>query len=321
MNTKQKIPIESYRTFGDFIGDGFKFVFRNRKHFLQGLFIYVLPLFLLGSVALYFFAGSTFDSMMGMPGDNLDPFENLASMGFGMLVYYIITFFTYFAVLIVTYSIVLAYKESPDGEFDFEAVQKHIKSNFANMITTYLLVIVGLILFALVTVGLCVSAGSINVFLAVIIGIGAFIAFAWLGVNLQFPFIVTMDKKLTAFASIRKAFELVKGNWWNIFLLMFVMSLLVSMISYIFILPAYILMIVKMVTAFDDPSASGLGFVGSLYMISILLGTIVASTFYLTTMALKYYSIVEQKEGGSLLKRINQLGEKEEGLFENEGDF
>lgn len=58
----------------------------------------------------------------------------------------------------------------------------------------------------------------------------------------------------------------------------------------------------------------------SMTVLMILLGFI--SNYLLAGVrVIKYFDLIEKKEGNSLLEVINQIGEKEVLRFDNEGDF
>ena len=64
--------------------------------------------------------------------------------------------------------------------------------------------------------------------------------------------------------------------------------------------------------------------IGPAYVIIMSLASVFQFIFYIVfyvSVMLHYYNLVERTDGTGLLNRINDIGNKEQGFFDNSGDF
>jgi hypothetical protein len=146
--------------------------------------------------------------------------------------------------------------------------------------------------------GVGIALGFLSVLLIVPI-------LVYLGTIVIFYFSVLWLEDLGIFASMRRSFQLIWGKWWSTFGLLFVASLIQGMVSIVFALPQYAVMMGKMLQL---PGLS-----------SDLLG-VVAQTFYavgilftycipLLALAFQYFNLVERHEGYGLRLLVDGLGQ------------
>ena len=319
MNTLANFEIQKIRSFGEIIGDAFKVVTKNYQIFFKALLIYVFPVFILSSIAIYFLGGEAANALANP--DLSDPMAIIQSLGLGMGLYYLGLVICIFFVIHITLSIILGLKEIKGGQVEYSVFQENFNRNLGSNLITYILSILSvfvLILGGSLLTGLLFSVSGV---LGGFAGFGLFIFMVWVSIIFQFPTIINNDKKLGAFESIKHSFELIKGRWWYTFGILIVLGIIISVIGYIFVLPIQIMQIMEMVSTGLDGGNPDLGSLGALSLIFSLLGSILTYTIYFSGMSLYYYSIIELKEGSSLFNRINTIGNQEDSFFENEGEF
>jgi hypothetical protein len=319
MNTKAKFEIQKIRSFGDIIGDAFKVVTRNYQVFFKALLVYVFPVFILSSIAIYFFGGEAANALTNP--DLSDPMGILKSVGLGMGLYYIGMLICMFFVMHITLSIVLGLKENGGDKLAYEVFQENFNANLGSNLATYLVSVVGLFIIFLAGAMIAGLLFSVSGFLGGLVAFALFFFAFWVIIIFQFPIIINNDKKLGPIESVKQSFELINGRWWYSFGIILVLGIIISMIGYIFVLPIQILQITEMVTTGLEGGNPELGSLGALSLIFSLLGSILTYTIFYSGLALYYYSIIELKEGGSLFNRINTIGNQEDSFFENEGEF
>lgn len=98
--------------------------------------------------------------------------------------------------------------------------------------------------------------------------------------------------------------ELVKGKWWNLFLYLIVLQLIISFMAWIFNIPYFFLTIKAVIT--ESP--------GNIYEMSFCyylssLGQYLAQTLMLVGVGMRFFSYLEQREHTVLLDKIGQLGQ------------
>lgn len=319
MNTLVNFEIQKIRSFGEILGDAFKVVTKNYQVFLKALLVYVFPVFILSSIAIYFLGGEAANALTNP--DLSDPMGIIKSLGLGMGLYYLGMIICIFFVIHITLSIVLGLKEEGGMKLEYRVFQENFNQNLGSNLATYLVSIISLFILFLVGAMITGLLFSISGVLGGLTGFGLFIFVIWISIIFQFPTIINNDKKLGPLESVKRSFELIKGRWWYTFGILIVLGIIISLIGYIFVMPIQIIQVMKMVTSGLEGGNPDLGSLGSLSLIFSLLGSILTYTIYFSGMALYYYSVIELKEGGSLFNRINTIGNQEDSFFENEGEF
>lgn len=150
--------------------------------------------------------------------------------------------------------------------------------------------------------------------IAIICYIGFFLCLVpgiYLAVVLSHLFAIAIVEDKSFGASFSKSFAIIKGNWWNSFLLYLVTSLIVAGISFLVILPTYIIMGVSMFKNVQSgtpekmfESISGLAWFAPLYMVIYFI-TLVVTTI---VQAANYYNLVERQEGIGEKSAIESVG-------------
>ena len=112
--------------------------------------------------------------------------------------------------------------------------------------------------------------------------------------------------------SFNRSFTIIKGQWWNSLLLYFVSTLIVAGISFIMILPMYIVMFAGMFKNIESnnpeamfESMSYMGWFMPLYLLAYVVNILITATIQTTN----YYSLVEAKEGIGEKGAIENIGE------------
>ncbi len=282
------IIFQQRRDFGEKINASFTFTMENLRGLGLSLLLIVGPVALVGGI-ISGYAQSTLLTGTS-PGTFSDPskvFAMYAAMFSGpWLVGLVLVLLSYVLVNVVTFSYIRLYQQRGGqqpitvGEV-WAATQPFIGSGVLLTIAVSLLAGVGMIF--LVLPGL---------YLLIVFSITpAILVFEGQGVG----------------ESISRSFRLISGNWWATFGLLFVMSLIVSIMSMIFTLPAGIV--------------GGLFGAGVVKDISILttvftalgtVGSMVLQGLNAVATAFQYYDLKEEKEGTGLLAQINAIGETDQ---------
>lgn len=112
--------------------------------------------------------------------------------------------------------------------------------------------------------------------------------------------IVIADKKLKEGFSL----SFIGGEWWSTLGYGIILNLVISFMSYIFLIPTWILYIPSLVTGNPENN-----YLASALLLLASLGQNFLYTIYFIGMGLKFFSIVEGREHSSLYKKINRIGE------------
>ncbi|WP_448317809.1 hypothetical protein, partial [Streptomyces sp. CO7] len=120
----------------------------------------------------------------------------------------------------------------------------------------------------------------------------AFVGMIWMGYRLIFAPAITVLEDLGPVASLRRSAALVKGDWWRVFGITYLMGMIVGALAYVAILACMLVMMVVTV-----PLASSTGFSEgadptwgiAAVVVVVLVGAVMAAVYFLT-FALSSYS-------------------------------
>ncbi len=145
---------------------------------------------------------------------------------------------------------------------------------YAAVIRVSLLLFVGLLLICITIIGIPVAV--------------------YLGVAWALAVYVAVIEHEGAFASIKRSRELVKGNWWRVLGVTFLVGLIVILVQFIFAIPSVLLnMPVQFLGSSSTASASAI----TMSTIFDTVGTIVTGPIIYIACLLLYYDLRARKEG------------------------
>lgn len=314
MELTKKLQLPEIRDFGRVISDSFTLIIRNWKVLLSLFLYYVMPIFLLVSFVVFQY-GSSVDLFQAMDGGG--------EMPISMIISYIISYGGIILGLIVVYVIFFAtaqaYHYEPEEKLTVADVNPYLRKSLAPTLIGFL----GM-------VGLILTFGLLCFLFAFVLGaVGGVLLFFLL----MFPLIYAMlplsflpyvmvHEQIGFVDAFKRCFVIIKNNWWNTFGVYFVGSIISNFISGIFILPAYIIFFVQLMSTVQSGNVnpeSGPWF--GFFMIMVTLGTLVSSIYTLSVQVLKYHDLAERADGKTIFDRIDNLGKKEVSNFENEGEY
>jgi hypothetical protein len=201
-----------------------------------------------------------------------------SSMGFLELLF---DFINFTAMLLTTLSYLTLYKEKGNQPPDVVEVWGYFRYYFFRVFFTQILLAI---------------AATIGFFLC-------FIPFIYLSAvfALVTPIMVTENGNLEY--SCKKAFRMISGNWWFTFGVMLLMLIIILMVMLVLMLPPMIIYGGgQFLTGKNLDNTAGIlqavliNFCQVLWVIPII------------ATALIYYSLIEEKEGNSLINRIKMFG-------------
>ncbi|MDX1628482.1 MAG: hypothetical protein R3345_07270, partial [Fulvivirga sp.] len=109
-----------------------------------------------------------------------------------------------------------------------------------------------------------------------------------------------------------RCFYLIKGKWWSTFALIFVCSIIQSVVSSVFFIPWYANLIIEMLhnvdqQVFQEPSTLFQIINGITLMLYFICSNLMYS-IPLIAIAFQYFNLVERKEARGLMSKIETFG-------------
>lgn len=275
------------RELGTIINDTFKFIRQNWRDFVSKTWKLLLPY---GTIILIF--GIYY--MMSLEGSmsnlqNTGDFKSLLEVYKNLGLYSIVALLCY-AVLILTVLMYIKQYIEFDGDVDEDEIQRSVYKRLFTM--AILMVLIGIVV-------------VIGTFFFLIPG------FYFVVVLTFAPFLfVFKNKGITD--SFSDSFSLISGNWWATFGTLIVVSIVFSLIGYIFSIPS---LIYTMASPFIyEPESSTDIFiifrdpVFLLLSVISMIGRIIISIISIIGISLIYFDLEEKKNFTGINRKIEDIG-------------
>jgi len=279
---KQPIELRRVRDFGEIINDTFTFLKENFKPLFKALFI-ICGFFVLAGATT---TALTQLKLIGISTtkfnpDTYDSATTAYSYVITAVVNAFILVFAQLCIYLVTLCYIAVYLERKDKQPTFSEVWGFFKYYFWRALGSSILIV----LLFVVAFLLCVIPGI----------------YLMPALYLIFPIIV-MENTSFRYA-FNKSFTLVKDNWWMVFGVIIVMSIIVSVLGACVNVPLSII-------AASRAFLSLKSFTAPLIIFFSIMQNIIMLTYTLPAIALTmcYFSLSEQKDGTGILSRINMFG-------------
>lgn len=319
----EKIVLLRRKNFSEIINDSIQFTIKNFGKYATAFLYFVAP-FMLAMMALIFTGVNSFGKIFSLQhteryfgdhsGSNMGIFANVFLLfGIAMLLGVVI----FLIMELLAYEYMLLYEKAADpANITMSDLWESIKRDFLFMLSSYLGLFGISFLFLVVNIALIALAFTASKIFGAVLIFAAYIFWIYLIVPLRnFP-IIRLRERLGITASIRRCFQLNKGNWWRTFGVLFIIGLIVGAIQSFCVMPLYFAVIIFSVH--DILQSPGNPSTLILRIYGIIMPVFMALSFFFAGVSIfasciNYYSLVEQTDNTSLLSEIEQIGEKPEG--------
>jgi hypothetical protein len=277
---KQSIELRKLRDFGQIINDSFTFLKENFKPLFKSLFVicgFFIVIGIISTVFTYMNFSTVFKFDMNSYNAQTQPMTYFISFFVMGLVAVLAQAFIH----LVTLCYISVYLQKNNTTPTLAEVWGYFRFYFFRVLGS------GILIFLLLMVGimLCVIPG-------IYLGVVSY---------LIIPIIVIENSSFSY--AFNKSFRLIKNNWWLVFGVIFIMSLIVGIASSIVTMP------ITLVTV-GDKFLPLKGLKLPLIIISSILKNILMLAYVLPAIAvcLCYFNLAEEKDGTGLLDRIEKIG-------------
>jgi hypothetical protein len=317
MENFRAINYHQTRDFSQKMSVTFEFVRQNFKSLGKSILFIAGPPVLLASLLI----GSFFKEFLTASfnigrGANPEMFQNMFLSGtfwLQMVLMMVFLMVSTVATIATINNYILLYEEKKSNNIEVSEVWSKVRETFWMYLGTALLfTVLGIAVYALMIIPV-IALGAMSPFL---IGFGIFaiiIGVIYLLFSTSLVFIIRAYERKGFFESIFRSIKLVQGKWWSTFGLILVLYLIVVTVSYVFMIPFYIITIV---TSLHNTGVEGVEEPASGYQaVSLVLITL----YYLAQMimyalpnvgiAFQYFNLVERKEAKGLMNQIESIGQ------------
>jgi hypothetical protein len=310
------IPINFHQTrdFSRKMNATFEFVRQNFKSLGKAILFIAGPPVLLASLLMSSFFGDFFTASLNAGRGGEDVLNLFGTPTFWLQLVLIMVFALVSTVTSIATinNYLLLYEQKQSNNIEVSEVWEKVRDSFWMYFGTAFQLTILLIVFYVVLIILIALTGGIPVF-AVLGVMALFLSMVYIGIGVSMIFVIRAYEKIGFFEAFFRSFKLINGKWWSTFGLVFVLYIIVGTISYIFMIPWYIMTVVTTlhrsgIEGFENPGA-GFGILGTVFLTLYYLVQMLLYALPNIGVAFQYFNLVERKEARGLMNQINTLGQ------------
>lgn len=316
MENSALINYHKTRDFSQKMSVTFEFIRQNFQSLAKSILFIAGPPVLLASLLLGSFFQDFFSASMRVGSGNTDAFSDLflaPSFWFQILLMMIFLLTSTVATVATINNYILLYEEKKTHKIEIGDVWDRVRQTFFMYLgTAILFTILGVAVYVLMIIPVAIL-GAMSPALVVLGVMALFVGVIYLMFSVSLVFIIRAYERLGFFESIVRSFKLVQGKWWSTFGLIFVLYLIAVVVSYVFMIPWYIISVVTSlhntgVEGFQEP-AKGMATVGLVLFTLYYLTQMILYTLPNVGIAFQYFNLVERKEARGLISQIESIGQ------------
>jgi hypothetical protein len=319
------IDFHRTRDFSRKLNATFEFVKQNFKSLGKSLLFIAGPPMLVASLAGGSFVNEFMSFSLGNAAEEMQNY--FMSMSFWLQIVLMLIFFTIGGVMNIATvnNYLLLYEKKRTNKIEVSEVWERVRATFWMYFGTvflFMVMVVAIIIVMVIPIGIL---GTISPLLTVLGFLVFYCGLIYFFFGAALVFIIRTYENKGFFEAVFRSFKLVKDKWWSTFGLIMVLYLIVSVSSYIFLIPGYI---VKGVTAlhttsvdtFQEPSLTMQMITIVLFALSYLVQMMLTVLPHVGT-AFQYFNLVEMKEAKGLMAQIETLGQPQSPAVSPEEHF
>lgn len=212
----------------------------------------------------------------------------------------------------ISYNYMILYREKKSNVIEVAEVWERVKGTFWLYLSTsiaFAVFFVALYILMVIPAALLATVSPFLVFFGVLFAI---VAILYLAISFSLIFAVRAFEPIGFVEAMGRSFRLVQGKWWSTFGLAMILYLIVSTISSIFFIPAYIMLIVQSLHNAESgtfqPASETSSAVILIFMTLYYLCQLVLSCLPNIGLGFQYFNLVELKEAKGLLNQLENFG-------------
>ncbi len=310
------IEFQLMRDFSEKVTVTLSFVTQNFKNLFRCLIYIAGPPVLVASMLIGSFISDFFNlSFQRGRGDSDAMLNYFTSVNLWIQVALMFVFFVV-SVVVVTSTVnnyMILYREKKTNQIEVNEIWILVRETFwMYLITTLLFGLFAVTAYVILLIPTFIL-GAISPFL-IFFGILFFIGgFFYLYIGASLVYVVQAFEKTGFLESIRRSFFLTRGKWWSTLAVYMVLAMLVGVVSSIFFIPGYVILIVSSLHSVSDNNFNGpsgiMGIIVIVLMTLYYLSQMVLTCLPNIGLAFQYFNLVEMKEAKGLMSQIDSLGQ------------
>jgi hypothetical protein len=293
--TNNSINFKREREFGDLFNATFNFLGLEYKKLGKALLYYVVPLLILSAIASTIYSIKSQEAMQLMrEAGNNDPFASFKVLGsiFGyVFISSALSIVATTLLMCTVYCYIKVYIENGANQFTLNDVWREVMKHFLKFLIASIIV--------------CILMGIGFVF-CILPGV-------YLAVALTPLFCIMIFEEKSFADSFSRSFKLINNNWWFVFGLLIVATIIVYILSMLVSIPNVLMGFKSLFVNLKTGNVTDFKFSTSFYIVNSIT-QLITNLFWViptVTTAFLYFSLVEKVERPSLIEKINQINDNE----------
>jgi hypothetical protein len=328
MTNVQLINFHQTRDFSKKMSATFEFLRQNFKGLSKSILLIAGPPVLLASLLMGSFIQDMMTTAFNVRNGNPDTMlANFASPTFWLQIALMIVFLLASSVASIATinNYLILYEEKQTNLISVAEVWDRVRNTFMMYLGTCFLFVV---LMIAVIIGLTIPAtllAAIAPAVSFFVIMGVMILIFYLVVSTSLLFIIRSYEKIGFMEALFRSHKLVIGKWWSTFGIIFVLYLIAGTMSYVFMIPWYIALVVSSLhsTGVQDFGSAGsaIGVVSTVLLTLYYLAQMLLYSLPAVGIAFQYFNLVERKEARGLMSQITTIGEQGAAALPNDEEY
>lgn len=229
-------------------------------------------------------------------------FEFLGALMFASMTLFAIAYIFYTSAV---YRYILQYIDRSDyNNIQFSDIKRYMPKDSGIVFSTYMgFFLVGLVSSFLMFLPIMIDSSEARGLWAILVNIAVF-GSIYLMIPLSFIYLFRIHKGINFMDSIKGCMTLTKGNWWKTLGLYIVATLILYSVSSI---PSMFSNVGFYIGNLLGSDQIGFFLFGLFYLVTFLM-YFVSGTAFSVVIAVRYFSLLEMKEGVNMMERIEDIG-------------
>jgi len=318
MEEFRAIEFQRTRDFSRKLNATFEFIRQNFKPLVTSILLISGPAVLVGSVMAGTFIGEFFNLGLSAQGNP----EALST--YFLTVNFWIQFLLMFVFLTISFVIgiatincyIIIYDQKRSNQIEVSEVWSLVRKAFWQYLGTsilfFLLLMVAYIVL-LIPVFILANISGVLVFFGALFVVGAIV---FLIFSASLTYFIQLYEKKNFLDAVSRSMRLVNsGKWWSTFGLIMILYLIMMTVSYVFIIPYYVVLFTESLHSVSTGTAlepsSGWKMWTIVFFTLYYMAQMLLSSLPNVGIAFQYFNLVELKEAKGLMSQIESLGKSE----------
>jgi hypothetical protein len=315
MQTFRPINLHQTRDFSRKMNATFEFVRQNFKSLGKAILLIAGPPVLLASLLMGSFFQDFMTAAFNAGRGGSDGFELFTAPSFWLQIVLMMVFIivSTVATIATVNNYIVLYDQKQSNQIEMSEIWDRVRSTFWMYLGTAIQLTIIFIIFYVAMIMMMVFVGAGSVGIGFLLFFVVLTAMVYLFFGSALVFIIRTYERVSFVEAFSRSFRLVYGKWWSTFGLIIVLYIIVVAVSYIFLIPFYIIMFV---TALHNVSPENMS--SATQNVGVVT-TVLMTLYYLVQMlmyalpnigiAFQYFNLVERKEARGLMNDINSIGQ------------